>query len=100
MYEKHDGKWYQELSLEISGVNNLPSCINIVKLGNHKYYQIGLWGETHTKFIVGFFNINRRTRVVQFYRVAYENFLVYGDKMNGTVNEEALITTMEFPGEL
>ena len=67
MYDGNHGKCNPKFSGNISGMNNPPDCFNIENLVNIEDYQIGWCDETHTKLIISFFNLNRNTRVIQFY---------------------------------
>ena len=41
MYYGNRGKWDPDFTGEITGMNNLPDCLNIDKIGNIEGYQIG-----------------------------------------------------------
>ena len=56
-------------------MNNPPDWLNIDNLIKIEDYKTGWWCETHTKLIIGFFNLNQNTYAVQFYHGSDRNVI-------------------------
>ena len=98
MYNSNDGNWDPNLSEDIYGMKNTPDFFNIDKLRTLEDFQIGWWDKTHTKVIIGFFNLNKVTPVFHLCRGSSVNVIGSRNENNGTVNEEPFINKMKFPG--
>ena len=100
MYYGNGGNWDTNLSRDISGINNLPDCLNIHNIGKPEDSQIGCWDETYTNVIILFFNLNWNTHAKHFYCGVDGNVLGLGYFGNVTVNKKPFIATIKFPFEL
>ena len=56
--------------------------------------------ETHTKVIIGFFNLNQNNCVIQFYHGADGNYIDFGYEGNRTISKEPFVNRMKCTGKV